>query len=56
MTDALAAGGTALADQHGGTWGEHPDHPLSDWRYQVENDETRLGYWEWVVSEIDARG
>jgi hypothetical protein len=29
-------------------WGEDKDFPLADWRYAVANDDTRLGYWEWV--------
>ncbi len=32
-----------------GYWGEHPDYPLSDWRYEVTNDHTRQGYWNWVI-------
>lgn len=41
-----------LADEHGGHWGKHPDHPVSDWQYEVENHETRLGYWEWVADRV----
>ncbi len=33
-------------------WGEHPDYPLQDWRYDVADDNTRLGYWQWVVDRI----
>ena len=29
-------------------WGEDPEHPLADWKYEVENNDTYLGYWEWV--------
>lgn len=29
-------------------WGEDPDHPVADWQYEVANDDTRLGYWDWV--------
>jgi len=25
------------------------DYPLEDWRYQVANNYTRLGYWDWVA-------
>ena len=32
-----------------GYWGEHPEFPLEDWKYEVRNDDTRAGYWEWVV-------
>ena len=42
-----------LADEHDGIWGEHPEHSLSDWRYEVENNDTRLGYWDWVLSAIE---
>jgi len=36
-----------------GSWGEHPEHSLEDWRYEVANDDTRLGYWEWVAHRIE---
>lgn len=36
-----------------GIWGEHPDHEVSDWEYEVANGDTRLGYWEWVWARID---
>lgn len=36
-----------------GHWGEHPGYPLEDWRLQVMNNETRLGYWEWVADCIE---
>lgn len=36
-----------------GPWGEHPDHPLSLWKYEVANDDTRLGYWAWVAARED---
>lgn len=32
-----------------GPWGEHPQHPVEDWKYAVANDDTRLGYWAWVA-------
>ena len=35
------------------TWGSHPIHPVEDWQHEVSNDETRLGYWEWVESRLD---
>lgn len=34
-----------------GYWGHHPDFPESDWRYEADNDTTRLGYWEWVAAQ-----
>lgn len=35
-------------------WGEHPDHPLDDWRYEVQNGDTRMGYWEWVMARLES--
>lgn len=32
-----------------GRWQDHPDYSDRDWR----NDETRLGYWEWVASKVN---
>lgn len=32
-------------------WKEDPAYPRSQWRQEVENDETLLGYWSWVESE-----
>ncbi|QNL30597.1 hypothetical protein SEA_SPEEDDEMON_1470 [Gordonia phage SpeedDemon] len=32
-------------------WIEHPDYPIEDWRREVWNDETRLGYGAWVVKQ-----
>jgi hypothetical protein len=32
------------------------DFPLNDWRYEVSNDDTRLGYWEWVAKQREMHG
>ena len=29
-------------------WVYDPAYPVADWRYEVQNDDTTLGYWEWV--------
>jgi len=29
-------------------WQSYPEYPVEDWIYAIENNETRLGYWEWV--------
>lgn len=42
-----------LAEQCGGLWREHEKYPLSDWQAMVANDDTRLGYWDWVVTQIE---
>lgn len=40
-----------------GYWGEHPDYRVADWGYEAGNNDTRLGYWDWVVDkEEEARG
>ncbi|WP_448205338.1 hypothetical protein [Azospirillum sp. sgz302134] len=48
----------ALIEEFGGergVWGEHPDYPRSDWRCEVANDDTNLGYWPWVAHEIEVK-
>jgi hypothetical protein len=37
-----------------GYWGEHPDHPVSDWQSEVANRDTRRSYWAWVAARIEA--
>jgi hypothetical protein len=29
-------------------WDDDEQFPIEDWRSEVINDDTRLGYWEWV--------
>lgn len=36
-------------------WSDHPDHPASDWQYEVANGDTRLGYHEWIAAKIEER-
>lgn len=43
-----------ISDQHGGHWGEDPRYPVSDWKYEVANDDTRSGYWEWVAARMSS--
>ena len=33
-------------------WDVHPNYPLEEWQYEVANDDTRLGYWEWVKAGL----
>lgn len=32
-------------------WDNDPDYPVKDWQLEVWNDETRLGYKEWVEAQ-----
>lgn len=34
-----------------GIWGELEDYPRSDWIAEVQNQNTQLGYWDWVVAQ-----
>jgi len=49
----LALAANALRQKHGSNWGEHPQHPREDWGHEAANDDTRLGYWEWVANRMD---
>ena len=33
----------------GDYWSEDPKFSSEDWQYEVRNNDTRLGYWEWVA-------
>lgn len=30
-------------------WREDPDHPRKEWKREVMNADTLLGYWDWVL-------
>jgi len=32
-------------------WSDDPRHPVEDWKAEVANNETRLGYWAWVEQQ-----
>lgn len=34
-------------------WDNHLDYPASDWIHEVENENTRLGYIDWVNNQIE---
>lgn len=36
-----------------GHWGCDPRHPVSDWQHEVSEDETRLGYWDWLENKLE---
>ena len=42
-----------ICREHGGMWGSYPDHPVSDWQDEVSQHDTILGYWDWVVDQIE---
>ncbi|MEX3984289.1 hypothetical protein AB4Y45_35620 [Paraburkholderia sp. EG287A] len=72
LTDALArgriaAGAPVQVDFHAAMrqtmedleqrWGhEHGWYTREDWRIDVRDDNTRLGYWEWVAHNIESHG
>ena len=41
-----------LREAHG-HWGDHPAHSVSDWKQEVQADNTRLGYWEWIATILE---
>ena len=34
-------------------WGEHPTCAVSAWQSEVAEYNTRLGYWDWVVAQLE---
>ena len=35
-------------------WEEDPEYLADYWRYEVQNNNTRLGYWDWVDTQKEA--
>ena len=35
-------------------WASDPNYPVDEWQYEVAEDSTRLGYWDWVVHSYEA--
>ena len=42
-----------LCQRNGGIWGECEEHSKSCWGSECYNNETVLGYWDWVASRIE---
>lgn len=49
----MSAEARGVAEKCGGHWKEHDLFPKSDWHTDVVEDNTRLGYWDWVVERIE---
>jgi hypothetical protein len=41
-----------IYEEFGFTHGEHPDFPKNEWRDEVADHATLLGYWDWVAREV----
>ena len=55
VTNALSAPATDVMRQCGDdVWGECKQFPKGGWRYEVGNNDTVLGYWDWVVHQAEA--
>lgn len=37
-------------------WDDFKKYPRADWRAEVANDDTQLGYWDWVKQHITLHG
>jgi len=38
-----------------GFWDDDPDFPSEDWRYEIANEDTRLGYHEWCAQQRELK-
>lgn len=47
-------GETAMMACGGDIWGECAQYVKNDWRYEVANNDTVLGYWDWVGHQAEA--
>lgn len=49
LVDLGTGQATAVNTRESDWWNfEDPTFPLRDWRYEVANNDTRLGYFEWL--------
>lgn len=48
MPTQVAAMICVTGNPHADLWGQDTEHTRSDWKFAVTNDDTNLGYWEWV--------
>lgn len=37
------------------TWRDDPQYGSADWKTEVANDDTRLGYWAWVSAQRQSK-
>jgi hypothetical protein len=44
----------AIMQCGGDQWGSCSQYPREDWQLEVENGDTNLGYWEWVIHQAEA--
>ncbi|WP_114947295.1 hypothetical protein [Microvirga calopogonii] len=51
--DTVHPGAAELIGQIDSVWDDHPDFPSEDWKYEVENGDTRWGYWDWVAAKLE---
>lgn len=35
-----------------GQWGQHPEWPMESWGESAAGLDTRLGYWDWVLTQL----
>jgi hypothetical protein len=40
-------------DEDSGDWAEHPRYTMADWALAVLDQETQLGYWAWVLRQVE---
>ncbi len=36
-----------------GVWADHPEYSVTDWIYEIRQEDTRQGYIRWVHSRIE---
>lgn len=53
--DPMAAAIERVIMQCGGDqWKSCGEYPREDWRLDVENGDTNIGYWEWVIHQAES--
>lgn len=51
--DSVVIEPPSLRELQADMWAENEQFPKADWKHEVGNDDTTLGYWEWVAGKIE---
>ncbi|QNG43557.1 hypothetical protein [Sphingobium yanoikuyae] len=54
LSRRLAISAATLSPASPDPWMDHPDHPPADWKTDVANGDTRLGYLDWALARAEA--
>ena len=43
----------SFAEEWGGWWSSHDEYLPEQWQKEVADGNTRAGYWDWVIAQLE---